>query len=122
VYSDCLLHELQSASLPEDLITITHTFQPWLLSSVPPSDTLGGFPPCFQVWRLLMPLLHSRPFQRLFPNARPFWVSCSTLFLVQYFLMKFPSHRATLARLVILLPAMTNSMHVPQFPCVRFSG
>jgi hypothetical protein len=47
-----LLHELQSASLPEDLITVTHTFQPWLLSSVPSFDTLGGFPPCSQVWQL----------------------------------------------------------------------
>jgi hypothetical protein len=44
--------------------------------------------------RRLMPLLHSRPFYHLFPNAHPFWVSCSTLFLVQYFLTKFPSRRA----------------------------
>jgi hypothetical protein len=30
-----------------------HTFQPWLLSSVLPSDTLLCFPPCSYVWRLL---------------------------------------------------------------------
>jgi hypothetical protein len=42
-YPICLLHELKSANLPEDLITVTHTFQPWLLSSVPPSDTLVVF-------------------------------------------------------------------------------
>jgi hypothetical protein len=72
--------------------------------------------------RRLMPLLHSMPFQHLFLNTHHFWVSCSTLFLVQYFMTKFPLRRATPAWRVILLPVTTNSLRTPQFPQVRFSG
>jgi hypothetical protein len=43
------------------------------------------------------------------------------LFLVQYFLTKFPLRRATPARWIILLPAMTNYLRGPQFPRVHFS-
>jgi hypothetical protein len=50
-----------------------------------PPILLAVFLLVLRCWQLLMPLLRSRPVQRLFPNARPFWVSCSTLFLVQYF-------------------------------------
>jgi hypothetical protein len=82
-YPDCLLHELQSASLPEALITVTHTFQPWLLSSLPPFDIIGGFPPCTQVWRLLnmsapyaIATFQSLPIS--LPERQSFW------FLVQH--------------------------------------
>jgi hypothetical protein len=50
--------------------------------------------------RSLMPLLHSRPFQHLFPNVRPFWVSCTTL-PWSYLLWSCPPWRATFVPWVI---------------------
>jgi hypothetical protein len=67
--------------------------------------------------RSLMPLLHLGPFHIFFSNV-PFRVSCSTLSLVESFLMKFPLRRTTLARRVIYLPA-ANSCRVPQSPWVQ---
>jgi hypothetical protein len=65
-----------------------------------------------------MPLLHSGPFQRLFPNARPFRVSCTTLSW-SHLLRSYPLRRATSVLWVILLPAAANSFRGPQFPLRR---
>jgi hypothetical protein len=44
--SGCSFPKPQSVGFPEDLVTtVSHSFQSWLQSSVPSSDTLGGFPP-----------------------------------------------------------------------------
>jgi hypothetical protein len=66
-----------------------------------------------------MPLLHSGPFQRLFSSVCPFWVSCSTMSLVECFLTKFPLHCATPAQWVIFLPVVADSFRGPQLPWVQ---
>jgi hypothetical protein len=43
--SECSLPELQSDGFPEDLVTLSHTFHSWLLSSDQSSGTVCGFPP-----------------------------------------------------------------------------
>jgi hypothetical protein len=68
----------------------------------------------------LMPLLHSGPFQCLFPDVRPFQVSCTTLSWL-YVLRSCPLHCATLARWVISLRATASSFRSPQFPGSEFS-
>jgi hypothetical protein len=67
----------------------------------------------------LKPSLNSWPFHSLFPSYHGFRVHCSAWFLVQSFLTKFPLHHATLARRVILIPAMANSLRGPKFFSVR---
>jgi hypothetical protein len=109
-----LLHELQSISLPEDLITVTHNFQPWLISSLSPSDTLGGFPPCSQVWRLLntsapyaivtFPILPTSLPER--PSTLDFF---TTMALVHSFLAMFILRHTTFARRGTFLRATANS-------------
>jgi hypothetical protein len=65
-----------------------------------------------------IPLLHSGPFQRLFPNVRPFQVSCTTLSW-SYLLWSCPLRHVTFVLWVILLPAAANSFHDPQFLWVQ---
>jgi hypothetical protein len=55
-HPNSLLHELHSTSLPEDLVTVFHAFQSWLVSS-PSSDTPGGFPPSPQMYLFLNTLV-----------------------------------------------------------------
>jgi hypothetical protein len=66
----------------------------------------------------LMPLLHSRPFQWLFPNVCPFQVSCTILSWL-YHLRSCPLRHATFAQWVISLRVAANSFQSPQFPWVR---
>jgi hypothetical protein len=64
-----------------------------------------------------MHFFHSGPFQRLFPNVRPFRVSCTT-FSWSYLLRSCPLLRATFV-LWVILPAAANSFRGPQCPWVR---
>jgi hypothetical protein len=59
----------------------------------------------------LMALLHSGPFQLLFPYVRPFRVSCTTLSW-SYILRSCPLRRTTFVLRDILLPAAANSFRV----------
>jgi hypothetical protein len=65
-----------------------------------------------------MSLLHSGPFQRLFPNIRPFWDSCTTS-PWSYVLRSCPMRRATFLLWVIVLLTVANSFCGPQFPWIR---
>jgi hypothetical protein len=94
--------------------------RPWSSSS--PLRYSGRLPPRFFIRLLphcsrprsrpLMPLLHSRPFQRLFPNVRPSGLlgELSSLFCP---LRLRPAKRVT------LLPAAVSLFRCPQVPWVR---
>jgi hypothetical protein len=70
--------------------------------------------------RSLMPLLHSGPFQRLFPNVRPFRVFCTTLSW-SYLLRSCSLRPATSVLWVILLPAAEIPSAVHNSPGSEFS-
>jgi hypothetical protein len=66
----------------------------------------------------LRPPLHSGFFRSLFPSFSRFLISCSAWFLAQSLLTKFSLIHATLARRVVLIPAMANSLCCPQISWV----
>jgi hypothetical protein len=75
-----------------------------LSSDVPTSQHLGSLHPfCIPVPTGLL------------PTVRPLWICCTTLALVQSFLVIFHMCHATLARRVIFLQATVNLFQVSQF-------
>jgi hypothetical protein len=67
-----------------------------------------------------MVLLYSRHFHSLSPSFRRFGIPCFAWFLIQFFLTTFSLRHATVARLVIFLPATIHLFHGSQLSWIRF--